>query len=390
MQIDFHFSATYVVARLSGFSAEDAGVISYASQYVDDSTTTGYLGFTNGMRYYREATAHPVLDPENLFNDVSTRSWLPFHFLPGNEGLDGRAPIADGDYERHLVCRQNSKVAQEMMRQVILSKGSPHTLHRLGIASHVFVDTFAHKGFVGLHNNLNNVESMHRLSDGQALKKTGSPPIGHGEANTFPDMPYLNWRYQNSDGEIIERNNPADFVLAADELFKWFRRYQNDQVVYEVAGLSDENKDKLIELFMATNDEDGESRNNRWLELINQNHFGFGAEAPLYIGKGSGSWKHQALGDEYLAWTERCLQNMAGKEDLMSKFQRFGASNLLNVLHKAEAMSSKVLSDAEPSIVYKDAEVFLASSYKKFHDAAAEQRYDIFMRVLPKFGIIAS
>ena len=292
MQIDFHFSTTYVVARLSGFSAEDASVISYASQYVDDSTTTGYLEFANGMRYYREATAHPVLDPGNLFNDVSTRSWLPFHFLPGNEGLEVKAPITDGDYVRHLVCRQNSKVAQEMMRQVILSKGSPHTLHRLGIASHVFVDTFAHKGFVGLHNNLNNVNSIYCLSDDRTLSKTESPPVGHGEVDTFPDRPYLKWSYKNSDGQVIQRNNPDDFVLAADELFKWYRRYQNDQGADEVIGLSDEDKKILLNQFLSINDEDGESRNKKWLELINQNHFGFGSEAPLYIGKGRDSWKH--------------------------------------------------------------------------------------------------
>ena len=81
---------------------------------------------------------------------------------------------------------------------------------------------------------------------------------------------------------------------------------------------------------------------------------------------------------------------MIDKQDLLSKLKRFGASNLSNALHRVEAMSSKILSDTEPSIVYKDAKIFLASNYKKFHDAAAEQRYDIFMKVLPKFGIIAS
>ena len=82
MQIDFHHAATYAIARIAGFEPQDAEVVAHASQYVDDSTTSGFIHFENGMRFRRDATAHPMLDAGNLDNDVAALSWLPFHFLP--------------------------------------------------------------------------------------------------------------------------------------------------------------------------------------------------------------------------------------------------------------------------------------------------------------------
>jgi len=37
MQIDFHHAVTYVVARCAGFPHDDAAVIAYAAQDVDDA-----------------------------------------------------------------------------------------------------------------------------------------------------------------------------------------------------------------------------------------------------------------------------------------------------------------------------------------------------------------
>ncbi len=40
MQIDFHHTVTYVIARLAGFSQTEAGVIAYSAQYVDDAVNS--------------------------------------------------------------------------------------------------------------------------------------------------------------------------------------------------------------------------------------------------------------------------------------------------------------------------------------------------------------
>lgn len=45
MQIDGHNTATYVAARLAGFTFADAEKIAYAAQYVDDATNGGIVQF---------------------------------------------------------------------------------------------------------------------------------------------------------------------------------------------------------------------------------------------------------------------------------------------------------------------------------------------------------
>ena len=78
MQIDFHHAVTYVVARFAGFDAAAANIIANAAQYVDDSTESGYVHFDNGMRFFRQATAHPPLDLKNLDN-IMRSAWKLFH-----------------------------------------------------------------------------------------------------------------------------------------------------------------------------------------------------------------------------------------------------------------------------------------------------------------------
>lgn len=43
MQIDFHHATTYVLARMASFPHEEADIIAYSAQYVDDCTNGGLL-----------------------------------------------------------------------------------------------------------------------------------------------------------------------------------------------------------------------------------------------------------------------------------------------------------------------------------------------------------
>ena len=79
MQIDFHFGATYAIARLAGFTDQEAHTIAYSAQYVDDSTTSGFIRFDNGVRFYRQATAHPPLDIANINNDTGVAVFEATH-----------------------------------------------------------------------------------------------------------------------------------------------------------------------------------------------------------------------------------------------------------------------------------------------------------------------
>lgn len=383
MQIDFHFATTYVVARIAGFNQNDAEIIAYSSQYVDDSTTTGFLRFDNGMRYYREATAHPLFDPNNYNNDASAKSWLPFHFLPGNESQSEKAP-SDSKFARHLICRPNSHIAQAMMNRVIEVQDRPHALHRLGIASHVYVDTFAHQGFIGQRLDLNSATHI-QDHDGENLDALPLPPIGHGIVSTYPDRPYFKWSYTNSDGKRIVRDNPHDFTMAADELCKYYRRYRAGDSKAAVSGLG-EQKPMIQQALSTITIEDEEERLGQWLNLIQKNHFGFGADSVSYVGKGKGSWKHTALGNEYLELLDKADTQTMGNQAQLGLLNRVGAT-LAKGIDLIEAHTFK-LPEIE-QFEYKYNPAFVASNYKLFHDAAADQRHDLFTKIFPKFGIYA-
>ena len=146
MQIDFHHATTYVLARLAGFSHDEADVVAHASQYVDDATEDGALAFDNGASYTRTSSAHRMLDYRNFEALADALVWVPFHFLPGNGGLPaGRDP--EGPFIRKLVCSPNSPIAQDMVAAAIASARRPWGLHRLGIAMHVYADTWRTRAF---------------------------------------------------------------------------------------------------------------------------------------------------------------------------------------------------------------------------------------------------
>ncbi len=336
MQIDFHHTVTYVVARFAGFTDTPAATIAHAAQYVDDSTETGFVTFDNGMRYYRQATAHPVSDPENIDENTDAESWLPFHFLPG-----GQASSASAPYMEKLVCRPDSAVARAMVDCALADKGKPWELHRLGIAAHVYADTWAHQGFVGLNHDINAAGSFQdEAGNSMSVVPLPLPPVGHGQARTFPDMPYLAWSYQDSTRDRVVRDNPADFLAAANALCVMFQHWLGRAPV----GLAPDQQTALAKMFSQVTDEDGADRHEAWLQALSAGDFSFG---PVDLDYDPDQWKKDALGGGY----ERKLMALAG-------------------------------------IPFPWSPAFLTSDWKLFHDAARRQRHDVFNLVLPQFGIL--
>jgi hypothetical protein len=393
MQIDFHHTATYVIARYAGFEDKDAAIIAHAAQYVDDASTSGFIRFSNGMRYERTATAHPMCDPDNLDNDRNTTSWLPFHFFPAGEDGPAGSDIA---YAQKMVCRPDSAPAQAMMKAAIDAKDQPNGLYRLGIAAHVFVDTFAHQGFAGLHHDINKASNIKDAS-GKAIdvvavpllgKVIEVPPIGHGQVGTCPDRPYLVWSYVNHAGERITRNNPADFLRASNRLCQEFQRYLG----VPVQGLSAEAQDKLGTIFVSVTDEDGEERHLEWLRRLASNYFGFGAVTLSYEATPEEAWKPSALGAAYGKWQDKCVQAAQEKaesdEGFLHKFMALSGKVVQSLEDKRSAAADAV--GADIPIECTDHTPFLLSHYKHFHDAAKQQRHDVFMTILPSFGIVAA
>ena len=364
MQIDFHHTATYVIARYAGFHHREAETIAYCSQYVDDATNRGTIVFNNGAMYDRIASAHKMLDYSNFKELANHQVWIPFHFLPGNGGL--RAGENPGDsFINKIVCRPDSHVARRMVNRCILEQDTPYALHRLGITMHVYADTWAHQGFAGVQHEINRITALDdhdnvdpaflarlRNTFGDWFESVTSSfvgdtlPLGHGAALSHPDKPFLTWRYRDSSGRVVERKNTDEFTTAADQMCRAMRRYRVRNPDADVPGLKTDQKAKLRQMFAETTDESGDARHALWLGAIARGEFGFPALPVVYRAKGSNSWKYLAIG------TRR-------QKDKRS--ERF---------------------------VYDPS--FMGSDWKLFHDALQVHRLTIIRDILPRYGICAA
>ncbi len=364
MQIDFHHGVAYVIARLAGFDHRQADVVAYCSQYVDDAVNSGTICFDNGAMFSRISSAHKALDYRN-FSDLENHNvWIPFHFLPGNGGRPaGDNP--DGTFIRKIVCRPGSPVARQMLQACIADRNRSYGLHRLGVTMHVYADTWAHQGFAGVCHKINDITLVDEkeqpdtsfedrlkdffgdLRDRAASRFVGDVmPLGHGAALSNPDQPYLAWRYRDSDGNLVPRNNTDIFIQAAHEMCKAMQCFRAGNPDANVPGLTVAQRDKLGRWFVDIRAESGGERHKSWLDLIARGEFDFPAVKVTYKDKGTGSWKHQALGT-------------ARKKDLKRE-------------------------------VFPYAPSFLTSDWKLFHDALQAHRFTVVHTILPQYGICAA
>ncbi|MEO5334782.1 MAG: hypothetical protein H7839_22435 [Magnetococcus sp. YQC-5] len=354
MQIDFHHAVTYVTARLAGFDPDRARIIAHAAQYVDDATEDDLIKFKNGALFKRICSSHKMYSFDNMRTLDSHRTWLPFHFLPGNDGKAAET-VHQGKFIDKIVCRPDSFVAQDLVRLTIQQQDRPYALHRLGVTMHVYADTWAHQGFAGVLHDINKTDHIDDLGNSGILDRMKEkilhfaeqavPPLGHGQAFTFPDMPYLKWRYENGRGKEITRNNTEDFVEAAHRMCMAMQRYLAKDADAPVNGLSSDNRDKIKTMFEKFDDEDGDERHKKWLQAIAKGAFPELRDDPpltYVIGENEGSWKHESLGTV----------------------------------------------DEEQRYPYPAG--FLGSNWKFFHDAIQAHRFQVIHEILPKYGICAA
>ena len=363
MQIDFHHGVTYIVARLAGFDHPAASIIAYCAQYVDDATNAGLIQFDNGAVFEHISSAHKLLDYRNFRQLAHHRVWIPFHFLPGNGGLlAGQSP--EGTFTNKLICRPNSYVAQDMLTACIQQRQTAHSLHRLGIAMHVYADTWSHQGFTGTNDKINEAKllidsqgnpdqramaSVKRYFRKNILDQVANFclsegfPLGHGAVLSHPDKPFLKWGYINGLNQEILRDNPQDFLEAADQMCRWMQRYLIGDHTAEVQGLPSADRALIAEHLQSITDSKKQVRHQQWLSLIREGRFSFGSAQVTYIAKGKGSWKYQALG------TEAAIDT--GKE------------------------------------VFPYHAAFLTSHWKHFHDALEIHRSYVIHDLLPRYEI---
>ena len=356
MQIDMHYYGTYAIARAAGLKPKDAQVIAYSAQFVDDSTSIDSEIHTDGGMLYGVATAHHSLQAvgKYLFHKIrekikhrkvgdveQRRVWVPFHFYPGNEG---------NTFSKKLICRKNSPLVNEMFdNHIELEKKIPYILQLIGIASHVYMDTFSHYGFSGKSSRNNKVRAdsfsfednkeghikhllnfnkknkgeyitenwrnknklvsllsslaryripflhklMHELISSIAEITSGA--LGHGAVATFPDQPYLKWKfsYENSN-EVSKRNNPQTYLEGCENLYLKLRRfsslyYDSDQPTYSEFSKI---KKPIKEILSVCGDK--EERVNQWIDYIKRNKL-FDVQENEFLDYDETEWENQKI-----------------------------------------------------------------------------------------------
>lgn len=251
MQIDMHYYGTYALARAAGIAPASAKIIATASQYVDDAVHSSMYDCEDGSCIITQATGHHSADIQNLLPSDQRNVWVPFHFLPGNEG---------GSFLERLACGKDSAIAKEMITRNLMLAKKPFGRELLGITAHVYADTFSHYGFSGLGSQLNRVRGksievevedpemrkyvtekaerfFRRYGEHKGLwskirsivsssAEALSGALGHGAVATYPDRPYLTWRFEYESGKPMPpRNNQTTFLEGCEALHRLFAQF---------------------------------------------------------------------------------------------------------------------------------------------------------------------
>jgi len=244
MQIDMHFYGVYAMARAAGIRSDSAYTIAYASQFVDDALEGEVNILKNNKAVFPIVTSHKPIDYQNAMLRDQWKVWVPFHFLPGN------LKTARSFYGKmQCVIGTNSEPAAKILQHALAYKTQPYGPHLAGVTAHVYADTYAHYGFVGLSSDWNKVkygsvqpspshtariknyivEKFENFKLRIAGTFAESIPVGHGAVATYPDRPYLNWQYLPESGRPkVERNNSADFLKACEQLYGFLVEFVKD------------------------------------------------------------------------------------------------------------------------------------------------------------------
>ncbi len=253
MQIDVHYYGVYAMARLAGLRSRAARTIATASQYVDDAVEGDIQYHEEGNKLAPIVTSHSIIEiMENRDLDDQPFVWVPFHFFPGNEGED---------FTQRVVCLKGSGLLNELIGYYLELHERPFAPALIGLAAHVFADTFSHFGFSGVGSRRNKVDagsirpinataptakyldikldSFFRrfgfqgglwtnvrrtiMSDGAEI---ASGALGHGAVATLPDLPYLEWDFVfEQSSAVSRRNNTETYLEACEKLHNMFQTF---------------------------------------------------------------------------------------------------------------------------------------------------------------------
>ena len=246
MDIEFHYYITYLIALRGGFTSDEAYVIAYSSQYVDDNTRQYKInqGTADAYTNYISQTSDITKPEKDLM-----RIYPIFHFMPGDKQeieCDG-ALRRDGKFHVLNTIPDNCN-ARASLKAAFESKD----LYRIGIATHMFADTFAHQNFVGYYESFNSMKGL--------LEKA-IPDVGHADAKHNPDWPALKWEDKRLIRGHASVDNKERFLAAAERILEEYCRFRD--LSCEASVLEQKKKALREEIDKAIGDHDESNREQR-------------------------------------------------------------------------------------------------------------------------------
>jgi len=223
MNIEFHYYTIRYLARCAGFSDDDSAEVAISSQLVDECLAPWEIVDARG-----EVEAHTEVTQNYLFWDerVAEGIYRPFHFIPGDRDI-ASARRADGAASRGAVTADSP-----LAREVLIAALRTRNLMRIGIALHVYADSWAHQGFSA------DIEPQNALDPASPL-----PAVGHLQAFGAPDDPRRRWTDPRLAAGEREADNAARFAVAAGKIYRFLRAYRREDfadeafVVERIAGI---------------------------------------------------------------------------------------------------------------------------------------------------------
>lgn len=217
MDIEYHYYITYLIAIKSGFEIHEAYIIAYSSQFVDDNCHE-YMIYSANSSQVEYKNFISAINEKTLNSHKLDEILIPFHFLPDVKIKDSRK---DGEIHPFNTVK-NSTFAEYILTNALKSGN----LYLIGIATHAYVDTWAHQNFVGVRSNYNAFNNF--------LAKL-LPNIGHLDALDKPDLVGLIWK--DTRLKKVEINNVHRFTQASKKLMNMYLRF---------TGHRNSNKNKFI------------------------------------------------------------------------------------------------------------------------------------------------
>lgn len=332
---DFHFYAIFGLCRLAGMKREQCKKVAYASQHTDDAKYGHVLYFASGGRYQQTLSAHSCFDLKFFTKDAGYDVFMPFHFLPGGQG---------NDFDQKLICRKDSITCREMLKDTLLTLDKPYGAHRLGVALHVYADSWSHQNFIGLKKEQNEVKSYTYINSKNNIIEQGFasmvPAIGHAQTLLSPDESYLIWKYKKAGSNSFTLvNNTERFMEAAKMIYDFLTTlvYQKAPSWFEVPPRAWATIEQILLEHFQIND----SLTNRikiWEASFKKGRFGF-TEDVSYDDR---------------EWFKKAVD--------------------------VSTIAGEVVYDKKPGFEYSD--------WKLFHDALTLHSFYIKHELLPRYGVI--